>query len=48
MAADWPTVERLAGQIGDKPVAMAWYGDERHYSRCKQAAEQAKAGKKVD
>jgi hypothetical protein len=42
MAQDWPTVERLAVQIGDKPVAMAWYGDQRHYSRCRQAAKKGK------
>jgi hypothetical protein len=42
MAQDWPTVERLAVQIGDKPVAMAWYGDQRHYSRCRQAAKEGK------
>jgi hypothetical protein len=41
LSNDWPTVERLAEQIDDKPVAMAWYGDRKYYDRCRQIAKAA-------
>jgi hypothetical protein len=40
MAEDWLAMERLARQIGDKPV-MAWYGKQEHYLTCRQYAKDA-------
>jgi hypothetical protein len=34
MAQDWRTLERLSVRIGDKPIAMAWYGDGEMYAKC--------------
>jgi hypothetical protein len=37
---DWSTASRLVARIGEKPVAMAWRGDNRHYEDCRNIAKQ--------
>jgi hypothetical protein len=41
MARDWATMKALATKIGDAPVTLAWYNDNRMYFQCRNFAQSA-------